>query len=60
MTNYAALKAEDAKVIYNGMTDAQRCGAMNVLTVANFVSIVPGDAQLALMFTNTVDWGVAG
>ena len=57
MTNYAALKAEDAKVIYNGQTDAQRSAAINNLTVSTTVAVDPASARKALMFTATNDLG---
>lgn len=56
MPNLIALKTEDAKVIYNGMTDVQRCAAMNVLMVSGSQAFSPTDARMALMFQTTIDW----
>ena len=57
MPNYAALKAEDAKALYNGQTDVQRSTAINALTISGVTSFSSVAAVKALMFLQTEDWG---
>jgi hypothetical protein len=61
MTNYALLKDEITKPIYDGMTDAQIAAAVNVLTTTLKQSINTQAAINKLIFVPNGDWSkIAG